>query len=140
MLTADNLRSTYMSVPKVSLMDAVDPKRGHITWSASNCVQKISIDATAMLGLTKEEVATIKAYTADCLYYDLNKALRTEKYTSIEPWFAYLKLFQLALTKLKTNAGTFCRGETRKWTVTYKPGEIITWVHRYLKIVTETGQ
>ncbi|CAF1651913.1 unnamed protein product, partial [Adineta ricciae] len=104
-----------MSVPTVSLMDAVTPKPGHITWSASNCVQEIIFNATATLGLTSEEVATIKAYTANCLYFTLNSALRTEKYFSIEPWFPYLKLFQLALTKLNATEGTFCRGESRKW-------------------------
>ncbi|CAF0782899.1 unnamed protein product [Adineta ricciae] len=126
-LTAGNLRSTYMSVPTLSLMDAVDTKLGHATPGNSDCVRNILNNVTATLGLTEEEVATIKAYTANCLYSDLNTALRTENYSSIKRWFAYLKLFQLALTKLNAAEGKFCRGERRTWNVTYKYGEIITW-------------
>lgn len=134
MLTPDNLRSTYMEVPEVSLMEAVAQVPSYTVPGFSSCIKLTILYATTMLGLTQEEVATIKTYTGECLYQELNNALRTEQYIMIKPWFAYLKLFQLALTKLKTEEGTFCRGERRKWTVTYQPGEIITWVHKFILI------
>ncbi|CAF0866289.1 unnamed protein product [Rotaria sordida] len=83
-------------------------------------------------GLVKEEVAAIKAYTAQCdVYTLLNQALRSEQLKNIRPWFSYLKLFHMAINKLKPKTGEYCRGENIDQSSKYQVGSIVTWVRKW---------
>jgi len=93
------------------------------------CVIDAYSSTTAMSGLTHDEAAAIKTYTAECEVYPfLNTALRTEQPKHIEPWFAYLKLFHIAINKQPLGTGPFCRGENGDWSKPYKVGSVVTWV------------
>ncbi len=93
------------------------------------CVIDAYSSTTAMSGLTHDEAAAIKTYTAECeVYRFLNTALRSEQPKHIEPWFAYLKLFHIGINKQPLGAGPFCRGENGDWSKTYKVGSVVTWV------------
>ena len=127
-MTAENLRSTYMKVPLVDLKTAIQ----HVSESEKilRCL-KISYNfSQAKFGLTYEETAAIKSYTAECLVYTcVNIALRSKEYKNIKPWFAFLKLFHTGINKLDAQKRVFCRGERDPWQSTlYTVGDIVDWV------------
>ena len=127
-MTAENLRSTYLKVPSVKLEEAIR-KVPNFTKHMPSCVSAASMSSIPKFGLRKEEVAVIKTYTAECeIYRTLNQALRTEQLKSIEPWFAYLKLFHMAVNKLPSNKASLCRGENGDRSHLYKIGFTVTWV------------
>lgn len=97
--------------------------------SLPSCAVDSIQKSQAQKGLTKEEVAAIKTYTAECpIYKLLNQALRTEQLKMIEPWFSYLKLFDMALGKLPAKKGKYCRGENGDRSHFYTVGSTMTWV------------
>ncbi|CAF3427006.1 unnamed protein product [Rotaria socialis] len=127
-LTADSLRSIYMKVPTLPLGQSVIhiPVSGSI--KPSVCVTQSLATATPTKGLTTEEVAVIKSYTSSCRLYEmLNAALRTEQQANIQPWFAYLKLFQMAIVKIPAKHGSYCRGITGDYHNMYKVGSTVVW-------------
>lgn len=119
-----------MNVPLVSLSQSVMSIPVSDGVDSYACALNSLSSSIATHGLTVEQVAVIKAYTSSCgLYKILNAALRSEEYTRIQPWFTYLKLFQLSVTKIHPNKGTFCRGIPDNVESAYKVGTIMTWVH-----------
>ncbi|CAF3531623.1 unnamed protein product [Rotaria sordida] len=127
-LTAENLRSTYMKVPNLSLKEAIRRVPDFSTVLPS-CVDLSIVSSSAKKGLTKEDAAAIRLYTIECPVYKLlNAALRTEELKNIEPWFPYLKLFNIAISKLTPKKGTYCRGINGNLNSLYPVGSIVTWI------------
>lgn len=95
------------------------------------CVERAYDLSIAKYGLTREEAAAIRIYTAQCdVYRSLNAALRSQQQTKIRPWFHYLKLFQTAIEKLRLPNQLFCRGEPVDSSDALAEGSVITWVNR----------
>ena len=118
-----------MKVPTIPLVQSVVhiPVSGFTNPTA--CVTQSLATAKPTTGLTTEEVAVIKSYTSSCRLYELlNAALRTEQQTNIQPWFAYLKLFQMAIAKIPAKHGTYCRGIVGDFHNMYKVGSTVVWV------------
>ncbi|CAF3360510.1 unnamed protein product [Rotaria sp. Silwood1] len=132
-LTADNLRSTYMKVPTLPLKAAIQHVPDFTTLVPS-CVDSSIASSSAKSGLTKEDVAAIKTYTAECAVYRLlNTALRSEQLTNIEPWFPFLKLLHIALTKVHPKKGTYCRGIGGNLSPFYPVGSTVIWVCKIIE-------
>ncbi|CAF0845184.1 unnamed protein product [Rotaria sordida] len=132
-LTAENLRSTYMKVPNLSLKEAIRRVPDFSTVLPS-CVDSSIVSSSAKKGLTKEDAAAIRLYTIECPVYKLlNAALRTEELKNIEPWFPYLKLFNIAISKLTPKKGTYCRGINGNLNSLYPVGSIVTWVCKVIE-------
>ncbi|CAF3639385.1 unnamed protein product [Adineta steineri] len=61
--------------------------------------------------LTRDESAAIYLYSmASSFFSSLNSALRAENRHALKPWFAYLKLFMIALNKLPSIKAVVWRG------------------------------
>ncbi|CAF2088332.1 unnamed protein product [Rotaria magnacalcarata] len=118
-----------MKVPKLPLGQSVIHISGSGFINPSTCVTQSLATAKPTKGLTTEEVAVIKSYTSSCRLYEmLNAALRTEQQVNIQPWFAYLKLFQMAIVKIPAKYGSYCRGITGDYHNMYKVGSTVVWV------------
>ncbi len=82
--------------------------------------------------LTKDEAATVYLYTMEMsydasVYRILNQTLRLEDRSKVRPWFAYLRLFDSATSKLPKFKGTIWRGVNKNVTASFKRGQKITW-------------
>ncbi|CAF1209089.1 unnamed protein product [Rotaria sordida] len=84
--------------------------------------------------LSIDESAAIQLYTMEtlpldrCLYYNLNKTLRTANRRELEPWFSYLKLLLTALYKLPSVRRTVWRGiKNVDLSSEYQEGQCYTW-------------
>ncbi|CAF3974333.1 unnamed protein product [Rotaria sp. Silwood1] len=84
--------------------------------------------------LSIDESAAIQLYTMEtlpldrCLYYNLNKTLRTANRRELEPWFTYLKLLLTALYKLPSVRRTVWRGiKNVDLSGEYQEGQCYTW-------------
>ncbi|CAF3385253.1 unnamed protein product [Rotaria socialis] len=82
--------------------------------------------------LSKDEAASIYLYTMEMLekasvYHLLNRALRADNRADVRPWFAYLKLFDSATSKLPNFKGVIWRGVDKDVSQTFKKGQRITW-------------
>lgn len=118
-----------MRVETVQLLDAFEHLKGSekdsVYMSVSWCLSE-SFDQD---DLSKEDVATIKAYTNGWVIYSpLNAALNSEKLEEIKPWFHYLKLLDMAVSKLPRKPGIYCRGVNANISHLYTVGSIVTWV------------
>ncbi|CAF1344469.1 unnamed protein product [Rotaria sordida] len=82
-------------------------------------------------GLTHDQSASIYLYTtewgAQSLYRLLNKDLQSEDPFVLTPWFNYLKLFEIALTKLPTEKKRLWRGTTDDVNKNFINGSEIIW-------------
>ncbi|CAF0744039.1 unnamed protein product [Adineta steineri] len=82
-------------------------------------------------GLTRDESAAIYLYTMEwggnSFYQVINRALRAEDRSSLEPWFAYLKLFDSAVQKLPTLRKNLWRGVPEDITRLFKKGDEFIW-------------
>ncbi|CAF0903961.1 unnamed protein product [Rotaria sordida] len=117
-----------MKVPNLSLKEAIRRVPDFSTVLPS-CVDSSIVSSSAKKGLTKEDAAAIRLYTIECPVYKLlNAALRTEELKNIEPWFPYLKLFNIAISKLTPKKGTYCRGINGNLNSLYPVGSIVTWI------------
>ena len=67
--------------------------------------------------MTRDDIAAIHLYTQENpIYGALNSALRSEDRDTVRPYWAYMKLLQLALFKLeKDDSGTLFRGVSVTW-------------------------
>ncbi|CAF1481983.1 unnamed protein product [Adineta steineri] len=123
----------YQKMPLVTLEKAVEPivfccpdiyRRVFI--AMSNCEKPAD-------GLDQNESASIFLYTMEwepqeeCLYYVLNKTLRTENRQKLRPWFSYLKLVLTALQKLPAEKQTIWRGVTLDMSQQYEVGKRYVW-------------
>lgn len=84
--------------------------------------------------LTSDESASIALYTMEwypkenSFFYILNETLRTENNQQIKPWFRYLKLIFIALSKLKTISHIVYQGTNIDVSTNYPKGKIfISW-------------
>jgi hypothetical protein len=82
-------------------------------------------------GLTHDESAAVYLYTMEggenSFYLILNQALRSEDRPALRPWFAFLKLFDQALSKLPTVKGNLWRGISEDVTRNFRRGQELTW-------------
>ena len=111
---------------KTALRDVPD-----FSFGLPGCVNRAYDLSMAKHGLTREEAAAIRIYTAQCdVYSSLNAALRSQQLTQIQPWFHYLKLFQTAIEKLRPPSQLFCRGEAVDSSDALVVDSTVTWVNR----------
>ncbi|CAF1006607.1 unnamed protein product [Didymodactylos carnosus] len=117
----------YELKPLVSLEEAVRPLESLISniqgfvWTATgNSPQEKD-------GLLPNERAAIYLYTMECLYRQLNAALRSEDRQTLIPYFSYLKLFLTALWKLPDVQDTVWRGMKGNLTDQYPQGKQFAW-------------
>ncbi|CAF3361343.1 unnamed protein product [Rotaria sp. Silwood2] len=82
-------------------------------------------------GLTHDESAAIFLYSMDwgpqSFYRLLNRLLRDENRDTLTPWFAYLKLFHLALEKLPSFNGNVWRGIKIDISMEFIVNQELTW-------------
>ncbi|CAF4384707.1 unnamed protein product [Rotaria sp. Silwood2] len=84
-------------------------------------------------GLDQNESAAIFLYTMEweprdeCLYYVLNKILRTENRQKLKPWYSYLRLILNALQKLPPQKLTVWRGVPLDLNQQYEIGKRYVW-------------
>ncbi|CAF0952177.1 unnamed protein product [Adineta steineri] len=117
----------YELKPLVPLEEAVRPLESLITniqgsvWTAiGNCEQPKD-------GLTPNESAAIYLYTMECMYRQLNTALRNENRDQLVPYFSYLKLFLTALWKLNDFHDLVYRGVKRNISDDFPKGKKFAW-------------
>ncbi|CAF3674452.1 unnamed protein product [Rotaria socialis] len=102
--------------PLVSLEAAIVPLI-NVIQDIEDMVAIVRADCQTSIGsLSSDEAASIKLYTLEwpiqpSFYNSLNEILRSGTREAIEPWFLYLRLFTVALSKLPSNVGqTVYRG------------------------------
>ncbi|CAF1085562.1 unnamed protein product [Adineta steineri] len=117
----------YELKPLVSLEEAVRPFETLIpniqayVWTATgNCEQPKD-------GLTLDESAAVYLYTMECMYRQLNSALRSEDRQQLVPYFSYLKLFLTALWKLNDVQDLVFRGVKANISDDYPKGKRFAW-------------
>ncbi|CAF2143907.1 unnamed protein product [Rotaria magnacalcarata] len=94
-------------------------------------------------GLDQNESAAIFLYTMEwepieeCLYYALNKTLRTENRQRLKSWYSYWKLILSALQKLPSQKPTIWRGVTLDLSQQYEIGKRYIRSHSYIDVEDE---
>ena len=82
-------------------------------------------------GLTQDESAAVYLYTMDggqkSFYRVLNNALRAENRAALRVWFPFLKLFEVAISKLPTIRGSVWRGVPEDVSSQFKRDQVFTW-------------
>ena len=124
----------YTDMPLVSLEKAVEPLINTVhnikdmaAWAKWKCEDPPADK------LTKDQSASIILYSMQwepqnkCLYFALNAALRDENRSKLKPWFPYLKLFLIAISRLPTNHRPIYRGIKRDPRKDYQKGQTILW-------------
>ncbi|CAF4150246.1 unnamed protein product [Adineta steineri] len=83
------------------------------------------------MDLPRDESAAIYLYTMELgessFNQVINRALRAEDRSSLKPWFAYLKLFDVAIQKLPNAQKNLWRGVPIDITSNFKKGDEFTW-------------
>ncbi len=131
-MTSENLQFTYLSGELVTLKEALKPFTDVDSW-LEQTVNKSYSTAPDVVGMTRDESAAIKVYTAGYgTSYPLNKALRSEQLDQIQPWLSYLKLLHIAIMKLPAQKGRYCRGERENRSGSYVIGSDMSWVSGFL--------
>ncbi|CAF1411932.1 unnamed protein product [Rotaria sordida] len=107
----------YLDEPILSLEEALEPFYGEINHLSYYIKEaKTQCHYPSEHNLTLDESAAIYIYTMQwndsCLYDHLQTALNSNDRSTIEPWFAYLKLFKNALDKLPTVKAEVWQGES----------------------------
>ncbi|CAF4117251.1 unnamed protein product, partial [Adineta steineri] len=117
----------YEKKDLVSLEEAVKPLENLIqniegfVWTATgNCENPLE-------GLTPNERAAIYLYTMECMYHQLNKALRNENRQQLVPYFSYLKLLLTGLWKLPSKQCLVYRGVKANISQQYPVGKKFAW-------------
>jgi len=123
----------YQKMPLLSLEKAVEP----IVFCCPDIYRRVFIAMSNCEnpadGLNQNESASIFLYTMEwepideCLYYLLNKTLRTENRQKLRPWYSYLKLIFTALQKLPPQKLTIWRGVTLDLSQQYEIGKRYVW-------------
>jgi hypothetical protein len=124
----------YNDEPLTSLEDAIQPVR-HLLSNIGATIRVAKENAQQRHGiLSIDESAAIQLYTMEtlpldrCLYYILNKALRSVNRRELIPWFRYLKLLMTALWKLPSVRCTVWRGiKDIDLSKQYQEGQCYTW-------------
>src|SRR5262249_44783219 len=119
--------------PEVTFSDAAGPLDALLPGllPAVRAAEAFGRKATGMLSFSKlsaHEVAAVHLYTMQsALYRQLNASLRHADRSKARPYFAYLKLFLSALTKLEPLKGSLWRGVALDLQAQYPTGRVITW-------------
>lgn len=108
----------YVNHPLLPLYQALEPVADRIDQLDHYCSLATSLcNFPSQHGLTREESAAIYLYTMDCgdrsFYRVINSDLRSNRQSTIEPWFAYLKLFITGVKKLPLVRKNVWRGVPR---------------------------
>lgn len=119
--------SGYQSVPLMSLEDAVQSIEQlvpgiltYVTTAKEQCTKNIKLNIN--------ESAAIYLYTMESPFYaHINKTLRNENRSDLQPWFAYLKLFITALWKLPPCVVTLWRGVYRVVASGFNEHDVHIW-------------
>ena len=77
--------------------------------------------------LAIDESAAIYLYTMECLYCQLNEALRNKNRQYLLPFFPYLKLFLTALWRLPDVKGVVWRGIRADIADQFEKGQTVVW-------------
>jgi hypothetical protein len=122
----------YWSVELVSLEEALKPVEESINeLDRSVNTAKKHCNFPSEHGLTLDESAALYLYTMESdknsFYKVLNEALRSDNRPAIKPWFPFLKLFDIALSKLPTVKENIWRGVSGDISRQFKKDEILTW-------------
>lgn len=119
--------SSYDLKPLVSLKEAIRPldfvcdNIEAYAWTATvNCENPQD-------GLTSNESSAIYLYTMECLYKQMNAALRNEDRKQLIPYFSYLKLLLTALWKIEDVKDVVWRGVKEKINDDFKIGKKFFW-------------
>ncbi len=122
----------YYSQPLVPLdraLVSIDPPIDQLSLYIK--VAKKNCHFPSEYGLTREESAAVYLYTMewgdDSFYRVLNQALRSENRPALKQWFAYLKLFDTAVSKLPTVRKCFWRGVNGDISKNFKKNQELTW-------------
>jgi hypothetical protein len=124
----------YQNQPLVPISTAIQRLNGivrslsHDLTVVRERVSKVPID-----NLSTEESAAIYLYTMGKmsshrpLYQCLNDALRAKNHTVVSPYFSFLKLFIIALSKLDSVEQTIFRGIKTDLSEKYSVGKTFIW-------------
>ena len=123
----------YQKMPLLTLDKAVEP----IVFCCPDIHRRVFIAMSScenpLDDLNQNESASIFLYTMEweprneCLYYVLNKTLRTENRQQLKPWYWYLRLIITALQKLPPQKLTVWRGVTLHLSREYEIGKRYVW-------------
>jgi uracil DNA glycosylase len=95
---------------------------------ASMSFAEKNLAKNAASGLTRDEVAALYIYTTESvLYRRLNATLRDANRAKILPYYAYLRLFFSALSKLPANEASLYRGVALDLRSQYPKDQMVTW-------------
>ncbi len=124
----------YSKTPIVSLEIAIEPLVGFLPAIQNYAyVAKERCNNTPADGLTRDESASIMVYSMgwepndECLYFVLNRTLRSKDRQQLSPWFLYLKLFLTALSHIPSRSRTVYRGVKLDLSEQYMPGTTVVW-------------
>ncbi|CAF1281789.1 unnamed protein product [Adineta steineri] len=122
----------YLTYQLVPLSEALEPISSIVDQLEHYSeIAKTECHFPSEYGLTRDESAAIYLYTMEwgenSFYQVINRALRAEDRSSLQPWFAYLKLFDVAVQKLPTIEKNLWRGVSRDETRNFKKGDEFTW-------------
>ncbi|CAF1143153.1 unnamed protein product [Adineta steineri] len=123
---------SYLTHELVSLSKALEPISSTIDQlDRFSKIAKNECHFPSEHGLTRDESAAIYLYTMELgknsFYQVINRALSTEDQSSLKPWFAYLKLFDVAVQKLPNVRKNLWRGVPIDITSNFKKGDEFTW-------------
>ncbi|CAF1154048.1 unnamed protein product, partial [Didymodactylos carnosus] len=117
----------YEKKSLVSLEEAVKPIQ-HLISNLTSYVWTAKENCKKLDGyLTLDEAAAVYLYTMQCLYHQLNAALRSEKREQITPYYSYLKLILTALWKLPSEKCLVYRGVKSDISAQFDKGQKFTW-------------
>ncbi|CAF3987256.1 unnamed protein product [Rotaria sordida] len=122
----------YRNQSLVSLEHALEPivpRIDHLHQYIKEALEKCHFPSEH--DLTHDQSASIYLYTmewgAQSLYRLLNKDLQSEDPSVLTPWFDYLKLFEIALTKLPTEKKRLWCGTNDNVNKNFIKGSEIIW-------------
>ncbi|CAF5010101.1 unnamed protein product, partial [Rotaria sp. Silwood1] len=122
----------YWSHPLVSLEEALKPIIPTID-QLSRYIQvaKQHCHFPSEHGLTRDESAAVFLYTMEwgdkSFYRVFNQAVRSKDRRGLTPWFAFLKLFDTALSKLPIVKKNVWRGVTGDLSKHFRKGKELIW-------------
>ncbi|CAF1451282.1 unnamed protein product [Adineta steineri] len=122
----------YLNHPLLPLSKALEPISSLIDQlDRFGKIAKNECHFPSEYGLTRDESAAVYLYTMEwgenSFYRIINRALRAEDRSTLKPWFAYLKLFDVAVQKLPTIRKNLWRGVPKDVTTNFKKGDEFTW-------------
>ena len=125
----------FEKMPIVSLEEAVKPLEKHLPDIERHAlVAKQRCKLPSAHGLSIDESASIRLYTMECkphdqcLYFVLNRTLRSENRSLLKDWFLYLKLIINSLLKIPSIPSCLLfRGTKLNLSQDYPVGQKVVW-------------